>query len=597
MHNPNKCNGKLCFQKKIFAMKLELQNLKTRTKLFLTFSILTTITLLMAFACWRGFREIRIISRDVVKLHFVQDRFLLARYHIRSYAHSRDEQFKNKYYQAIDTAIYEANYLRSHLSTLSATEKIDSLVKALEEYKAKAEVRVQSVKTQIEVTQKEKDLAESVDEFISTKGINAMGEQLAFTFLSMHIRNQKLIMSDVLSDTDITAIKSLIDKGITLSQKTNKKEIQVIFENYSNLFSAYVEATQNNSGNSAVIIEKLGRLATTTSESAVEEINASMDRKIGSFSLLMVILAVFSIAIGTFIAFFISNYFVQSLNKGVKLAQAYSEGDFTYKIDASDLQIKDEMGELSNAMASMGENLREIVTTVHQNVVTISNAGAQVASTSNLLSESANLEASAVEEIASSMEEMVTNTQQNSQNAKQTEVASSSAALLVQQVGEAAERSLASVKTITARINIINDIAFQTNLLALNAAVEAARAGENGKGFAVVASEVRKLAENSKKTANEVIVMAKESQQLTDKAVELMNQLKPDIEKTSRLVKEISASSIEQLGGADQINNAIQQLNQTTQNTASAAEELASSSEEVKTQADVLLNSMEFFKF
>jgi methyl-accepting chemotaxis protein len=156
--------------------------------------------------------------------------------------------------------------------------------------------------------------------------------------------------------------------------------------------------------------------------------------------------------------------------------------------------------------------------------------------------------------------------------------------------------SFDSIRTIAEKITIINDIAFQTNLLALNAAVEAARAGEHGRGFAVVAAEVRKLAERSKLAADEIENLSKNSLKITEKTRESLDALVPEIKKTSQLVQEIAAASIEQNSGADQINSAIQQLNTVTQQNAASSEEMATSAEELASQAESLKDTVSFFK-
>ncbi len=281
--------------------------------------------------------------------------------------------------------------------------------------------------------------------------------------------------------------------------------------------------------------------------------------------------------------------------KGVDIAKTIAGGDLTAEIDQEFLDRKDEIGQLANALQNMVLKLREIVESILNGSEGIAAASQEMASTSQEMSQGANEQASAIEEVSSSMEEMVSNIQQNADNSQQTEKIAVNAVKEIREGSEATNTAVIAMKNIAEKIRIINDIAFQTNILALNAAVEAARAGEHGKGFAVVAAEVRKLAERSKIAADEIDGLSKNGVDVAEKAGKKLIDIVPEIEKTAKLVQEISAASLEQNNGSDQINNAVQQVSSATQQNAASSEEIASSSEELASQAEALKEIIQYF--
>ncbi len=270
-----------------------------------------------------------------------------------------------------------------------------------------------------------------------------------------------------------------------------------------------------------------------------------------------------------------------------------ASGDLTQIVQVTSA---DEIGALFGSIKGMMEKLQTVVGDVKNAANNVAAGSQQVSVSSEQMSRGASTQAASAEEASSSIEEMHAAIRQNANNATETETIAQKSANDALESGEAVFEAVKAMKEIANKITIIEEIARQTNLLALNAAIEAARAGEHGKGFAVVAAEVRKLAERSQVAAAEIGGLSNSSVEVAERAGSMLTKLVPDIQKTSQLVQEITASSKEQASGAAQIESSIQQLNQVVQQTAGAAEEMASVAGELSAEADQLLDTVKFFK-
>lgn len=421
-------------------------------------------------------------------------------------------------------------------------------------------------------------------------------------FRAQAIRNPddfQTAVSNFNISSEISGLRELTNRAIDIEWINN---IESSAYNYISAMNAYLEAwyeRERLNEERNTVAEKVLAAANETAEyelNFTSEASGIIDTSLARSSFIVIAGLIIAIIIALAFAVVITRNIVSGINKGVLLAQTISKGDLSKDIEQEYIDRKDEIGMLAGALQNMVNKLKEVISSVVSGSDNIAAASQQMSSTAQEMSQGGTEQASSAEEVSSSMEEMAANIQQNTDNAQETEKIARQAETGIMDSSKASNQAVGAMRDIAEKITIIGEISRQTNILALNAAVEAARAGEHGKGFAVVAAEVRKLAERSQVAATEIDKLSKFGVSISEEAGQKLSAIIPEIQRTARLVQEISAASTEQSSGAEQVNSAIQQLNQVTQQNAAASEEMATSSEELASQADQLLEMVSYFK-
>ena len=287
-----------------------------------------------------------------------------------------------------------------------------------------------------------------------------------------------------------------------------------------------------------------------------ESIDANFYSSLRMTVLVSVLIEALCIALAIFFSNKLATPIVHVTNRLATLAQ----GDFRHNaaLEAK-ISSTDEIGRMSQALDTLQHNVRQMMKQAIEAAEKITTAVAQ-------LNESADQSATVSSQVAFSMSKVADSCNEQFAEMDRTKAQISTleqhmsafagnlsqtvdavdgtnraaaqgatrvneAVLQMQRIAESVSRS-AEVITVLGEesdkigtiVDAIAAIAEQTNLLALNAAIEAARAGENGRGFAVVAEEVRKLAEQSSTSADEITALITSIQEKAQNAVEVMQE-------------------------------------------------------------------------
>ncbi len=262
------------------------------------------------------------------------------------------------------------------------------------------------------------------------------------------------------------------------------------------------------------------------------------------------------------------------------------------------------------ANAQLYEETKRMVKHMHNAGLQISTSSAQIRAASEEQATGASEQSSGVSQVTTTIEELNTTATRIAKNAENVARLAGDTLAGMQEistkVNDTARKILAlgeksqSIGNIT---KLIDDIADQTNLLALNAAIEAARAGEVGRGFAVVAQEVRKLAERSSESTEEIRQIINEIQGETNSTIMSIegstNWVKKGlemIEETAKSAKEISIATQQQKFASEQVVQAMREIDSVTKQFVSSTRQAAASAAQLNTLSEELKGAIADFK-
>lgn len=311
-----------------------------------------------------------------------------------------------------------------------------------------------------------------------------------------------------------------------------------------------------------------------------------------TITLSIVICLIGLLLLGTII-YFLSHQIIDPLKKCIGFAGEIGDGNLTQNLK---VKADNEIGILADSLNTMASQLRDMVTNISDGTnVLFETTGNLTHSSEKLITmvDQQEVSSNKANQTVSELSSFFRNSTETTSNAKKISDETTS---MVQQSAMLFQSSIASLNSISNKINVINDIAFQTNILALNATVEAARAGKAGLGFAVVADEVRKLADLSKVAATEIHKLSLETKGQSEEAGETLKLTFQQIGEYSKIISVLHNQSEQQKESISQILDIVGILKQMTGSNTEQAVSIDQTAQELKIQTEKLKNLTSRFR-